>query len=115
MLAHIMGIPVEETVLELAPAGVAMVTGVAIAGGQGRPAGRSDAATAAVRVKTSARSAAEEGLLDAAERLLVEVGYAGITTRRLAEEAESTTASSTTTSARSRTCSCGRSSASPSA
>jgi hypothetical protein len=33
MLAHIMGIPVEETVLELAPAGVAMVTGVAIAGG----------------------------------------------------------------------------------
>jgi AcrR family transcriptional regulator len=37
--------------------------------------------------KTSARSAAEEALLDAAERLLVEVGYAGITTRRLAEEA----------------------------
>jgi TetR/AcrR family transcriptional regulator len=34
-----------------------------------------------------ARSAAEDGLLDAAERLLVEVGYAGITTRRLAEEA----------------------------
>jgi AcrR family transcriptional regulator len=37
--------------------------------------------------KTSARSAAEEALLDAAERLLVEVGHAGITTRRLAEEA----------------------------
>ena len=37
--------------------------------------------------KTSARSAAEDALLDAAERLLVEVGYAGITTRRLAEEA----------------------------
>jgi AcrR family transcriptional regulator len=34
-----------------------------------------------------ARSAAEEVLLDAAERLLVEVGYAGVTTRRLAEEA----------------------------
>ena len=34
-----------------------------------------------------ARSAADEALLDAAERLLVEVGYAGITTRRLAEEA----------------------------
>jgi TetR/AcrR family transcriptional regulator len=34
-----------------------------------------------------ARSAAEEAFLDAAERLLVEVGYAGITTRRLAEEA----------------------------
>jgi AcrR family transcriptional regulator len=37
--------------------------------------------------KTSARSAAEEALLDAAERLLVDVGHAGITTRRLAEEA----------------------------
>jgi AcrR family transcriptional regulator len=37
--------------------------------------------------KTAARSAAEEALLNAAERLLVEVGYAGITTRRLAEEA----------------------------
>jgi len=37
--------------------------------------------------KTTARSAAEEALLDAAERLLVEVGYAGITTRRLADEA----------------------------
>jgi TetR/AcrR family transcriptional regulator len=37
--------------------------------------------------KTPARSAAEEALLDAAERLLVEVGYAGITTRRLATEA----------------------------
>jgi AcrR family transcriptional regulator len=31
--------------------------------------------------------AAEEALLDAAERLLVEVGYAGITTRKLAEAA----------------------------
>jgi AcrR family transcriptional regulator len=37
--------------------------------------------------KTSARSAAEEALLDAAERLLAEVGHAGITTRRVAEEA----------------------------
>jgi AcrR family transcriptional regulator len=36
---------------------------------------------------TSARGAAEEALLDAADRLLVEVGYAGITTRKLAEEA----------------------------
>jgi len=36
---------------------------------------------------TSARSSAEEALLDAAERLLVEVGHAGITTRRLAETA----------------------------
>jgi AcrR family transcriptional regulator len=36
---------------------------------------------------STARSAAETALLDAAERLLVEVGYSGITTRRLAEEA----------------------------
>jgi len=36
---------------------------------------------------TTARSAAETALLDAAERLLVDVGYAGISTRRLAEEA----------------------------
>lgn len=34
-----------------------------------------------------ARAAAETALLDAAERLLVDVGHAGITTRRLAEEA----------------------------
>jgi AcrR family transcriptional regulator len=33
------------------------------------------------------RPAAEQALLDAAERLLVEVGYAGISTRRLAEKA----------------------------
>jgi AcrR family transcriptional regulator len=38
--------------------------------------------------KTLARSAAEEQLLDAAERLLVDAGYSGITTRRLAQEAE---------------------------
>ena len=38
-------------------------------------------------VAKTARSAAEEALLDAAERLIVDVGYAGITTRRLAEEA----------------------------
>jgi AcrR family transcriptional regulator len=37
--------------------------------------------------KTAARTAAEATLLDAAERLLAEVGYAGVTTRRLAEEA----------------------------
>ena len=37
--------------------------------------------------KTLARASAEDTLLDAAERLLVEVGYSGITTRRLAEEA----------------------------
>ena len=36
---------------------------------------------------STARSAAEEALLDAAERVLVETGYASITTRRLAEEA----------------------------
>ena len=44
-------------------------------------------ALAADVTKTSARSTAEEALLDAAERLLVEVGYARITTRGLAEEA----------------------------
>ena len=33
------------------------------------------------------RETAEQNLLDAAERLLVEVGYAGITTRRVAEAA----------------------------
>jgi TetR/AcrR family transcriptional regulator len=37
--------------------------------------------------KTLARAGSEEALLDAAERLLVDVGYAGITTRALAEEA----------------------------
>jgi AcrR family transcriptional regulator len=37
--------------------------------------------------KTDARAAAEEALLDAAERLLVEIGHAGITTRKLAEAA----------------------------
>jgi AcrR family transcriptional regulator len=35
----------------------------------------------------SSRAETEEAFLDAAERLLIEVGYAGITTRRLAEEA----------------------------
>jgi len=39
-----------------------------------------------VKVST-ARSATEEALLDAAERVLVDAGYAGVTTRRLAEEA----------------------------
>lgn len=37
--------------------------------------------------KSAPRATAEEAFLDAAERLLVEVGHAGITTRRLAEEA----------------------------
>ena len=37
--------------------------------------------------KTPARAAAEEALLDAAERLLASSGYPGVTTRRLAEEA----------------------------
>jgi uncharacterized membrane protein SpoIIM required for sporulation len=35
IVGHIMGIPVEESVLQLAPAGVAMVTAVAIAGRAG--------------------------------------------------------------------------------
>jgi AcrR family transcriptional regulator len=46
-----------------------------------------DAGVTELAEKSAARSAAEEALLDAAERLLVDVGYAGITTRRLAEEA----------------------------
>ena len=49
-----------------------------------RPPGRQ--AEEAVKVSI-ARSAAEEALLDAAERVLVDAGYAAITTRRLAEEA----------------------------
>jgi AcrR family transcriptional regulator len=44
-------------------------------------------AVAVQLTKTAARSAAEEALLDGAERLLVEQGHAGITTRRLAEAA----------------------------
>ncbi len=41
-----------------------------------------------MEARSAPRAAAEEAFLDAAERLLVEVGYAGITTRRLAEEAD---------------------------
>jgi AcrR family transcriptional regulator len=41
----------------------------------------------AAPVEKTARLAAEDALLDAAERLLVGVGYSGITTRRLADEA----------------------------
>jgi AcrR family transcriptional regulator len=37
---------------------------------------------------SDARRAATDAILDAAEQLLVEVGYAGITTRRLAEQAK---------------------------
>jgi AcrR family transcriptional regulator len=40
-----------------------------------------------VAAATLARQQTEEAFLDAAERLLVSVGHAGITTRRLAEEA----------------------------
>lgn len=36
---------------------------------------------------TAARTTAEEALLDAAERVLVDAGYSAITTRRLADEA----------------------------
>src|SRR3954449_12225374 len=52
----------------------------------GRLADRERALAVLVTV-TAARATAEEALLDAAERLLVEVGHAGITTRRLAEAA----------------------------
>ena len=37
--------------------------------------------------QASSRAETEDAFLDAAERLLIEVGYSGITTRRLAEEA----------------------------
>jgi TetR/AcrR family transcriptional regulator len=40
-----------------------------------------------MRAVPSHRASADEALLDAAERLLIQVGHAGITTRRLAEEA----------------------------
>ena len=40
-----------------------------------------------MEARSAPRAAAEEAFLDAAERLLVEVGHTGITTRRLAEEA----------------------------
>jgi len=43
-------------------------------------------ASQAIRTQTP-RNATAEALLDAAERLLVEVGHGGISTRRLAEEA----------------------------
>jgi AcrR family transcriptional regulator len=39
------------------------------------------------REVSAARQQATAGLMDAAERLLFEVGYAGVTTRRVAEEA----------------------------
>jgi hypothetical protein len=32
IVAHVMGLPIEESVLQLAPAGAALVTAVAIAG-----------------------------------------------------------------------------------
>ena len=62
---------------------------IAVAAEVTRPphAGTAQAKVMAAPAKTSSRSAAEEALLDAAERLLVDVGYAGITTRALAEEA----------------------------
>ena len=40
-----------------------------------------------METKTGTRAGAEEALLDAAERLLIEAGYAAITTRRVAAEA----------------------------
>ena len=87
MLAHIMGLPVEEGVLQLG----ARRRGDGDVDRDGRshrarPAAGPDPATL-METKTSSRLSAEEALLDAAERLLVDVGYAGITTRRLADEA----------------------------
>ena len=56
MLAHVMGMPVEESILQLAPAGAAMVTAVAIRrSGEPRPADAPASTPAARR-----RSLAEE-------------------------------------------------------
>jgi AcrR family transcriptional regulator len=44
-------------------------------------------ATARQARRTTTRAETEDAFLDAAERLLIEVGYSGITTRRLAEAA----------------------------
>ncbi len=54
-----------------------------------RPARAPSLAGAALREapRPSARADTEHAFLDAAERLLIGVGYSGITTRRLAEEA----------------------------
>jgi AcrR family transcriptional regulator len=45
------------------------------------------AAPVSAAPQPSSRAETEEAFLDAAERLLIEVGYAGISTRRLADEA----------------------------
>jgi AcrR family transcriptional regulator len=45
-------------------------------------------ATARQPKVSGTRAETEDAFLDAAERLLIEVGYSGITTRRLAEEAD---------------------------
>ena len=42
---------------------------------------------AAIARQTAGRQSTEDAFLDAAERLLISVGYAGVTTRVLAEEA----------------------------
>ena len=72
----------EEVVLaSLAAGGTTAVTGLVALWRAKLDAVLSVASTPVARVET------EEAFLDAAERLLVEVGYAGITTRRLAQEA----------------------------
>jgi AcrR family transcriptional regulator len=49
--------------------------------------GQTVTATPDTRTVSPSRSRAVEAFLDAAEQLLIEVGYAGVTTRRLAAEA----------------------------
>ena len=71
--AHIGGLPVEESIGALAP----------VAGGDDLLRRGS----AGVAPASIARQQTEEAFLDAAERLLVDVGHAGVTTRALAEEA----------------------------
>ena len=64
--------------------------------------------------KTVQRTLGRGGPVDAAERLLLEVGHAGITTRRLAEAAGVNHGLVHYYFGSTRTCSSGRSSASPS-
>ena len=97
ILAHVMGLPVEESVVAAGARRCRRRSRWLVLAGRatlGRLWTRVDGVRRLGRVdvtrrsrRPTARSAAEEALLDAAERLLVEVGHAGITTRRLAEEA----------------------------
>src|SRR6478609_3166594 len=51
------------------------------------PTSRADSPSAAAAAPSAARQKAREALLDAAQRLLIELGYAQLTTRELAAAA----------------------------